>query len=134
MIVKIFVMLGVHLFLVAGAIVGLVIAFHFRARIIERIHTHSFRRGWHRLSLNDPSGFQGDLEAGFSSNQFDLRDNIMNDDPRSLDENAKREIQHLMAQDNISFDKARLKYFRDKLAEHNIGADGVPRDKKAVTF
>ncbi|OBA20512.1 hypothetical protein METBIDRAFT_32506 [Metschnikowia bicuspidata var. bicuspidata NRRL YB-4993] len=92
------------------------------------------RQRWQRLPHGPEFGFQDDMENGLSSNQFDLNKNIVNNDTRTLDDAAKGEIRRMMSQENITFDEARLKYFQCKLSEHGIGADGVPRDPKAVMF
>ncbi|KAF8002608.1 hypothetical protein HF325_003573 [Metschnikowia pulcherrima] len=120
--------------LIAALICCFIICFHFRVRIIEKFEFWRNRRRWHSLSQSPGSGFQDDMEAGLSSSNFDLHENLLNQDPRSLDESAKEEIRNLMLQENISFDKARLKYFQDRLLSNGIGADGIPKDSKTVTF
>ncbi|KAM9929547.1 hypothetical protein OXX80_009648 [Metschnikowia pulcherrima] len=120
--------------LIAALICCFIICFHFHVRIIEKFEFWRNRRRWHSLSQSPGSGFQDDMEAGLSSSNFDLHENLLNQDPRSLDESAKEEIRNLMLQENISFDKARLKYFQDRLLRNGIGADGIPKDSKTVTF
>lgn len=74
------------------------------------------------------------MENGLTSDNFDIEANIRAQDPRSLDENAREEIQALMEAQQLSFDEARLKYFRNKMAENGVGSDGVPTDPRTVTL
>ncbi|PSK39774.1 hypothetical protein C7M61_001579 [Candidozyma pseudohaemuli] len=85
-------------------------------------------------SIRYRSLFQDDLENGLSSNNFDLTGNLEGDTREGLDENATTEIRNMMTMENISFDEARLRYFRDRLSNHGIGSDGVPTDRRTVTF
>lgn len=120
-----------HHMLLILVIVVLVLAFHFRRKLAERFEVWRNNRRWSRLAH---SGFEGDLENGFSSNNFDITDNIANHDPRTLDEAAKEEIRQLMLRHNLTFDDARLRYLREKMLANGVGADGVPIDPKTVTF
>lgn len=99
--------------------------------LAERFEVWRNNRRWNRLSH---SGFEGDLESGLSSNNFDITENISNHDPRTLDEAAKEEIRQLMLRHNLTFDDARLRYLREKMLANGVGADGVPTDPKTVTF
>lgn len=86
---------------------------------------------YHRL----PTSFMGDVEAGFSSSQFDLSSNITGGDSRSgLDQAAKREISRIMKRQRVAFDEARRIYTEQRFAKNNIGPDGRPRDPKFVSF
>ncbi|KAJ5358559.1 UPF0357 protein [Penicillium cataractarum] len=86
---------------------------------------------YHRL----PSSFTGDLEAGFSSSQFDITANVADGDTRAgLDQAAKREIQKIMRAQKVNFDEARRIYTEQRFASNNIGPDGRPRDPKFVSF
>lgn len=123
-----------HHALIPVLILVCALVFYFRVRLIEVFEAWRNRQRWHRLPNSPGLGFQDDIEAGFTSAQFDLHENILNEDPRTLDETAKTEIHKLMASEGISFDDARLKYFQSKLSENGIGADGVPRDSRTVTF
>ena len=77
----------------------------------------------------------GDVESGFTSSAFDLSSNVMEGDSRGgLDAKAKRDVQRLMKRRGISFDEARRVYTEQRFAKNNIGADGVPRDPKFVSF
>jgi len=82
-----------------------------------------------------PSTFMGDVESGFTSADFDLSTNVMEGDSRGgLDQKAKREIQRLMKVRGINFDEARRVYMEQRFKKNGIGADGVPRDPKFVSF
>ncbi|KAF5208867.1 hypothetical protein E0198_004767 [Clavispora lusitaniae] len=105
----------------------LAVAFYFRRPLIDRYSNWRNSHSWRR-------GFQADLENGLTSDNFDIEANIRAQDPRSLDENAREEIQALMEAQQLSFDEARLKYFRNKMAENGVGSDGVPTDPRTVTL
>ncbi|KEF61603.1 uncharacterized protein A1O9_03171 [Exophiala aquamarina CBS 119918] len=82
-----------------------------------------------------PTSFMGDVESGFTSNDFDLSSNVMEGDSRSgLDPKSKREIQRLMKIRGINFDEARRVYMEQGFKKAGIGADGVPKDPKFVSF
>ncbi|KAI9748917.1 MAG: hypothetical protein M1815_002877 [Lichina confinis] len=82
-----------------------------------------------------PSSFAGDMEAGFSSSAFDLSGNVAEGDSRAgLDATAKREVQRIMRNRRVGFDEARRIYTEQRFAKNNIGADGLPRDPKFVSF
>ena len=77
----------------------------------------------------------GDVESGFTSTDFDLSANVMDGDARGgLDAKGKRDVQRLMRTRRIGFDEARRVYTEQRFAKNNIGADGVPRDPKFVSF
>lgn len=120
-----------HHVLLFVVIVLLVLAFHFRRKLAERFETWRNKRRWNRLAT---TGFEGDLENGFSSNNFDITDNIAKNDPRTLDEAAKEEIRSLMQRHNLTFDEARLRYLREKMRANGVDANGVPTDPRTVTF
>ncbi|KAL1304397.1 hypothetical protein AAFC00_003397 [Neodothiora populina] len=85
-------------------------------------------------ALNGGS-FQSDLEAGFSSSNFDLAQNVEGGDSRrGLDEDAKRDVQRIMKSRGLGFDEARRLYMEERFGRENIGADGRPLDRKAVMF
>ena len=82
-----------------------------------------------------PTTFMGDVESGFTSNDFDLSGNVMEGDSRAgLDQRGKREVQRLMKTRGINFDEARRVFMEQGFKKNNIGADGLPRDPKLVTF
>ncbi|KAI9810963.1 MAG: hypothetical protein M1827_005694 [Pycnora praestabilis] len=82
-----------------------------------------------------PTSFADDIEAGFSSNAFDLSTNVSSGDSRAgLDEQAKREVQKIMRSRRVGFDEARRIFTEDRFAKNNIGSDGRPRDPKFVSF
>ncbi|KAI9824809.1 MAG: hypothetical protein M1826_007231 [Phylliscum demangeonii] len=82
-----------------------------------------------------PGSFASDMEAGFSSTAFDLTGNVAAGDARAgLDDGGKREVQRIMRAQRVSFDDARRIYVEQRFAREGIGADGVPRDPKFVSF
>jgi hypothetical protein len=82
-----------------------------------------------------PSSFSGDIEAGFSSSDFDLSGNVAAGDSRAgLDNSSKKEIQKIMKNRRVNFDEARRIYTEGRFAKNNIGPDGRPRDPKFVSF
>jgi len=75
------------------------------------------------------------MEAGMSSSNFNLAENIEAGDTRAgLDDNAKMEVQRLMKERRVDFDEARRIWVQEKFGRNNIGADGRPRDPKAFMF
>ena len=79
--------------------------------------------------------FHDDAEAGLHSSNFDLSDNIEAEDSRrGLDENAKREVYHIMKVRRVNFDEARRVWTEERFRREGIGADGRPLDRKAVVF
>lgn len=77
----------------------------------------------------------GDVEGGFTSADFDLTSNITEGDSRQgLDPKSKRDIQRLMKIRGIGFDEARKAYMEQRFKKAGIGADGVPKDPKFVSF
>lgn len=82
-----------------------------------------------------PTSFSGDVEAGFTSTDFDLNANIADGDQRAgLDQKGKREVQRIMKSKRVGFDEARRIYTEQRFAKNNIGPDGRPRDPKFVSF
>ncbi|KAL2007189.1 hypothetical protein VTN00DRAFT_8627 [Thermoascus crustaceus] len=82
-----------------------------------------------------PSSFTGDIEAGFTSSDFDLSANVAEGDSRAgLDQRGKSEIQKIMKSRGVGFDEARRLYTEQRFAKNNIGPDGRPRDPKFVSF
>ncbi|KAH8895146.1 hypothetical protein GQ53DRAFT_619699, partial [Thozetella sp. PMI_491] len=81
-----------------------------------------------------PSSFAGDIEAGLSSSTFDLSENLQGDSRAGLDDEAKREILKIMKRRRLKFDQARKAYMEQRFAANGIGADGLPRDPKFVSF
>ena len=79
--------------------------------------------------------FHDDAEAGLHSSNFNLGENIEAEDSRrGLDENAKREVYHIMKVRRVNFDEARRMYTEERFGQEGIGADGRPLDRKAVMF
>ncbi|KAF2028480.1 hypothetical protein EK21DRAFT_101800 [Setomelanomma holmii] len=82
-----------------------------------------------------PSSFRDDIEAGLSSSAFDLSSNVEAGDSRQgLDDAAKKEVMRIMKRGGVDFDEARRMYMQDRFKKNNIGADGIPRDPKFVSF
>lgn len=76
-----------------------------------------------------------DVESGFTSDDFDLSGNVMEGDSRAgLDVKGKRDVQRIMENRGIGFDEARRVYMEQGFKKNNIGADGLPRDPKFVSF
>ncbi|SCU97943.1 LAFA_0G14378g1_1 [Lachancea sp. 'fantastica'] len=90
----------------------------------------SFLNGGERIS----QGFTEDIEAGLTSNEFDLAAHNADDQRNGLDDDAKNQIKDIMNQDRVDFNQARLTYLRRQFSNNNIAADGMPLDPKAVAF
>ncbi|KAF4468659.1 hypothetical protein FALBO_4459 [Fusarium albosuccineum] len=82
-----------------------------------------------------PSSFASDIEAGLSSSTFDLSGNVEAGDSRAgLDDEAKAEVLSIMKKRRMNFDQARKVYMENRFKANGIGADGLPRDPKFVSF
>lgn len=82
-----------------------------------------------------PDSFAGDIEAGLSSSTFDLAGNVQTGDSRAgLDNKAKKEVLAIMKSRRMNFDQARKVYMENAFKANGIGADGLPRDPKFVSF
>ncbi|KAF7544616.1 hypothetical protein G7Z17_g9799 [Cylindrodendrum hubeiense] len=82
-----------------------------------------------------PDSFAGDIEAGLTSSTFDLSGNVEEGDSRAgLDGVAKAEVLKIMKKRRLTFDKARKVYMESRFKANGIGADGIPRDPKFVSF
>lgn len=126
-----------HVAIFVVVVIVVIFLIHFRQRIAAWHDRFRTRRRMRYARLHDNlGGFELDVENGLSSANFDLQSNIDNaSDTRSgLLESAAQEIRHIMEEEHVSFDEARLRYFNMELAENGIGADGVPTDRKTVTF
>lgn len=89
---------------------------------------------YHPVS-SDGNTFEGDIESGLSSSNFDLSANVEAGDSRGgLDNDAKREILKIMKKRRLRFDEARRVYMEQRFAANGIGADGRPKDPKFVSF
>lgn len=91
---------------------------------------------WRHGSEDGRYAFLRDREAGFSSSNFSLDENIESNDRRAgLDDKAKRAIRRIMRRDpEISFDDARALYTTQQFSRNGVGADGRPTDPRAVFF
>ncbi|KAF8427312.1 hypothetical protein EV426DRAFT_529548, partial [Tirmania nivea] len=79
--------------------------------------------------------FGNDIEAGFSSEAFDLNANVAAGDSRGgLDLQGKKEVLKIMKQESCSFDEARRILMEKRLAMNGIAPDGRPLDPRAVFF
>lgn len=75
------------------------------------------------------------MEAGFSSDNFDLQANIDDLDQRDgLDSYQKAVIAGITRIKKVNFDEARRLFMMDRFSEGGILPDGRPNDPKAVTF
>jgi Fungal protein of unknown function (DUF2015) len=81
-----------------------------------------------------PTTFQGDVEAGLHSTDFDMTGNMEGDSRGGLDEAGKREVLGIMRRKRVNFDEARKIYMEKRFKREGIGADGVPNDPKFVSF
>ncbi|KAK6534691.1 hypothetical protein TWF281_005995 [Arthrobotrys megalospora] len=116
------------LILFFGIFVGLYYSRHLWAPTMVRLFP---LRIYNRL----PSSFTEDMEAGLTSDTFDLSQNISDNDTRSgLDAASKREILKLMKTKKMNFDEARTQFLTNKMAKNGIGPDGRPLDPRAVFF
>lgn len=115
-----------------GVLLSTVFVFVFVASIL-----YWYRSQWtFRFSYRGAAGgFQADVEDGLTSNHFDLQPNIQSYDSREgLDDRAKSAIRQIMRKNQMSFDQARLAFFKEQLRSGNVTSDGIPRDPKFVSF
>ncbi|KAF7288251.1 hypothetical protein HMN09_00485500 [Mycena chlorophos] len=78
--------------------------------------------------------WQDQMEAGLSSNDFDLAGNLAGDSRAGLDEAATREVHEIMRRERVNFDEARLIRHKRVLRANGIDPEtGMPMDAKAVT-
>lgn len=109
------------------------ILYVFRARWIHLMPDFSDSGSY--LYRRLPSSFTGDIEAGLSSNTFDLSGNVEGGDSRAgLDDTAKVEILKIMKKRRMKFDEARRVYMEQRFSANGIAADGRPKDPKFVSF
>jgi hypothetical protein len=81
------------------------------------------------------SSFEDDIEAGFSSANFDLRENVEGGDSRQgLDGQGKERVKAIMKSRGCGFDEARRIVMEERFGREGIDKDGRPRDPKAVMF
>jgi len=81
------------------------------------------------------TSFTADIEAGLSSDAFDLSTNVTAGDSRGgLDLQGKKEVLKIMKQESCSFDEARRILMEKRLAMNGIAPDGRPLDPRAVFF
>lgn len=56
------------------------------------------------------------------------------DSRQGLDDAGKKEVMRIMKRRGCDFDEARRIYMQERFKKNNIGADGIPRDPKFVSF
>lgn len=80
--------------------------------------------------------FAHDIEAGLTSDDFDLTQNVESGDDRyGLDGTSRREIKQIIKSKKCTFDQARLIHLQDKMRAAGIDPQtGLPRDSKFVSF
>lgn len=88
----------------------------------------------HAYQRLQPS-FSGDIEAGLSSNTFNLTANLEGGDARAgLNKTAKNDVLKIMKSRKVGFDEARRIYTAAKFTKNGIASDGRPTDPRAVFF
>ncbi|CAO3592975.1 unnamed protein product [Absidia cylindrospora] len=89
--------------------------------------------GYHLLPTN-AGLFESDIEDGLTSSQFDLTDNLGDQETRAGLKD-KEEIIKIMKRQKVSFDQARLIRQQKLLKKNNIDpTTGLPMDPKFVSF
>ncbi|KAI1460726.1 protein precursor [Annulohypoxylon moriforme] len=102
---------------------------------LTRNYWLSVFRSQRYLRVPGSSSFAGDIEAGLSSNTFDLNANVNGGDGRAgLDDEAKTQVLAIMKKRRLQFDEARRVYMEQRFSANGIGADGRPKDPKFVSF
>lgn len=93
------------------------------------------RRISHYIAIPQHS-FTDDMEAGFTSSEFDLSQNVNDSDDRhGLDTEARKEVKRIMKTKKCTFDQARLIFLQDKMRRAGIDPmTGLPTDRKFVSF
>jgi hypothetical protein len=125
-----YILYSVSLFFIVLVTVAFFTRAHWR-HLIPDIHLPGAGYIYSRL----PNSFTGDIEAGLSSNAFDLSGNVeAGDSRRGLDDAAKKEILKIMKKRRMNFDQARKAYMESRFQANGIGADGRPTDPKFVSF
>lgn len=80
--------------------------------------------------------FESDIESGLTSDDFDLTQNVTDEDDRyGLDPASRREVKRIIKSKRCTFDQARLIFLQDKMRAAGIDPQtGLPRDSKFVSF
>ncbi|KAI1191340.1 hypothetical protein F5B17DRAFT_383673 [Nemania serpens] len=103
--------------------------------LLPELPGSSYLYSYSRLPGGGGGSFSDDIEAGLSSNTFDLGTNLDASDSRAgLDDAAKTEILRIMKKRRLRFDEARRVYMEQRFSANGIGPDGRPRDPKFVSF
>ena len=63
-----------------------------------------------------------------------MTSNVEGDSRAGLDENGKKEVLRIMKRRGVGFDEARRIFMEQRFRKRGIGADGLPKDPKLVTF
>ncbi|KAG4303021.1 hypothetical protein PCANB_000640 [Pneumocystis canis] len=103
-----------------------------RCSLIPHIYIPWIKRKRIYTPIN--SSFHTDLEAGFSSETFNIYQNIQDGDQRAgLNNQAKKEIHSIMKEQNCGFDEARTIYSQRCMKCHSIDPNtGKSTDPKAI--
>ena len=56
------------------------------------------------------------------------------DSRQGLDDAGKKEVMRIMKRRGVDFDEARRIFMQERFKKNGIGADGIPRDPKFVSF
>ncbi|CAD1810910.1 hypothetical protein FOB58_001952 [Candida parapsilosis] len=123
-----------HYIAIVSCIVIFGVGFHLRHKIGELLDRYRTRRRISQGYYQNLGTFEGDINDGLSSSNFDLEANNSNDSRKGLSEAAKEEVKKIMNTKGISFDEARLEYTRSELNKNNIDENGLPKDPKLVVF
>jgi len=120
----------------AVAIVSLLVMLMYRYRAFVIPHVPDRVRSFFpTLSHYAPlSTFSDQVNAGMTSESFDIEANIATGDSRmGLDEQGTREVMEIMKRERVNFDQARLIRQNRILAANGIDPSGMPMDSKAIT-
>lgn len=110
------------------------VAYSTRARWLPAFYRVTDHLGFYSY-MRLPTNFREDVEAGLTSDSFNLAGNIMDGDSRAgLDDESKREVMKIMKRYRVGFDEARVKMIEEQMRKAGIAPDGRPLDPRAVTF
>ncbi|BGP17369.1 hypothetical protein JCM10213_003413 [Rhodosporidiobolus nylandii] len=119
-----------HLSFLSFVLLGLFLAWHYRARYID----HLPRSLSSRLRQYAPlSTFEDAAEQGFSTSHFDLSANLEGDSRAGLDERTLTEVRRIMEREQVGFDEARRIQVERMFRKNGVDEFGFPIDPKAIT-
>ncbi|EAU90112.1 hypothetical protein CC1G_12223 [Coprinopsis cinerea okayama7 len=123
-----------YISLVAFFFLLVMLMHRYRAFVIPHV-PERVRSFFPRLSNYTPlSTFADQVNAGMTSDSFDIEANIATGDSRmGLDEQGTREVREIMRRERVNFDQARLIRQNRILAANGIDPSGMPLDSKAIT-